>query len=227
MTREEAISELQKAIDLIKQNGKDWLDERDIPILQMAITALELSDSIMLQLDCKMFHSGVNVDNTVSDETTDIIYRQAAIDKLETIGYDFSNSELSEIELEEVCEAVGDVRQDMISMIKRLPSAQFARDICVLCKDTISRQAAIDGKISIQRANGVEIYSDEAVPVEYLKALPSAQPEIIRCEDCIWHSHTSDGDIFCDHPKGLIGWVVPTDFCSKAERKTDGETISE
>ena len=43
--------------------------------------------------------------------------------------------------------------------------------------DLISRQAAIDGKISIQCANGVEIYSDEAVPVEYLKALPSAQPE--------------------------------------------------
>ena len=43
--------------------------------------------------------------------------------------------------------------------------------------DLISRQAAIDGKISIQRANGVEIYSDEAVPVEYLKALPPAQPE--------------------------------------------------
>jgi len=43
--------------------------------------------------------------------------------------------------------------------------------------DTISRQAAIDGKISIQRANGVEIYSDDVVPVEYLKALPSAQPE--------------------------------------------------
>ena len=45
--------------------------------------------------------------------------------------------------------------------------------------DLISRQAAIDGKISIQCANGVEIYSDEAVPVEYLKALPSAQSELI------------------------------------------------
>ena len=42
--------------------------------------------------------------------------------------------------------------------------------------DLISRKAAIDGKISIQRTNGVEIYSDEAVPVEYLKRLPSAQP---------------------------------------------------
>lgn len=39
--------------------------------------------------------------------------------------------------------------------------------------DLISRQEAIDGKILIQRANGVEIYSDEAVPVEYLKRLPT------------------------------------------------------
>ena len=43
--------------------------------------------------------------------------------------------------------------------------------------DLISRQAAIDGKIIIQRTNGVEIYYDEAVPVGYLKKLPSAQPE--------------------------------------------------
>lgn len=47
----------------------------------------------------------------------------------------------------------------------------------------IDRQAAIDGKISIQCANGVEIYSDEAVPVEYLKNLPSVQPE--PCEDAV------------------------------------------
>jgi len=55
---------------------------------------------------------------------SDLISRQAAIDALETIGYDFSDSGLSEIELEEICEAVGDVRQDMIDRIKQLPSAQ-------------------------------------------------------------------------------------------------------
>lgn len=43
--------------------------------------------------------------------------------------------------------------------------------------DLISRKLALNGKISIQRANGVEIYSDDAVPVEYLKALPPAQIE--------------------------------------------------
>jgi len=43
--------------------------------------------------------------------------------------------------------------------------------------DTISRQAAIDGKICIRRSNGVEIYDDYVVPVKYLEQLPPAQPE--------------------------------------------------
>ena len=43
--------------------------------------------------------------------------------------------------------------------------------------DLIDRQQAIDGKIIIQRTNGVEIYSDEAVTVGYLKNLPTIQPD--------------------------------------------------
>jgi hypothetical protein len=43
--------------------------------------------------------------------------------------------------------------------------------------DTISRAKAIDGKICIRRSNGVEIYDDYVVPVEYLEQLPPAQPE--------------------------------------------------
>ena len=46
--------------------------------------------------------------------------------------------------------------------------------------DLISRQAAIDGKISIQRANGVEIYTDEAVPVEHLKNVSAADVVPVR-----------------------------------------------
>ena len=41
MTTQEAADELQYAINLIKQDGKDWLDERDIAVLDMAISALE------------------------------------------------------------------------------------------------------------------------------------------------------------------------------------------
>ena len=53
-------------------------------------------------------------------------------------------------------------------------------ELLPIVTDTISRQAAIDGKICIQRANGVEIYDDYSVPVEYLEQLPPAQPERIR-----------------------------------------------
>ena len=45
MTNQEAADELQYAINLIKQDGKDWLDERDIPILEAAISALQAQDS--------------------------------------------------------------------------------------------------------------------------------------------------------------------------------------
>ena len=54
----------------------------------------------------------------------DLISRKDAIDVVETIGFDFSDSDLSAVELEEVCEAIGEVRQEWLQRIKRLPSAQ-------------------------------------------------------------------------------------------------------
>lgn len=45
MTREEAIEQLQNCKGLIKQDGKDWLDERDIPLLDMAIEALHREEA--------------------------------------------------------------------------------------------------------------------------------------------------------------------------------------
>lgn len=51
MTNQEAINELQSAIDLIKQDGKDWLDERDIPIIEMAIKALEAQEWVPCKPD--------------------------------------------------------------------------------------------------------------------------------------------------------------------------------
>ena len=41
MTREEAIQELQNCKELIQQDGQDYLDERDFPLLDMAIEALQ------------------------------------------------------------------------------------------------------------------------------------------------------------------------------------------
>ena len=42
MTREEMIEQLENTILLIEQNGKDWFDERDIPILEAAIKAMKM-----------------------------------------------------------------------------------------------------------------------------------------------------------------------------------------
>lgn len=61
-------------------------------------------------------------------------------------------------------------------------------------------------------------------PCEYQNAdiaMPSVQPEIIRCKDCKYMIDTGD-DLMCDNAKG---WVVATasDFgCVLAERRTDG-----
>ena len=41
MTREEMIEQLENTILLIKQNGKDWVDERDIPILEEAMKSIK------------------------------------------------------------------------------------------------------------------------------------------------------------------------------------------
>lgn len=51
MTKTEAIEQLQNCIDLIKQDGQDYLDDRDIPLLNMAIEALQID--IVRCKDCK------------------------------------------------------------------------------------------------------------------------------------------------------------------------------
>lgn len=50
MTREEAIEQLHNCKDLIKQDGQDYLDERDFPLLDMAIEALSAEPNCK---DCK------------------------------------------------------------------------------------------------------------------------------------------------------------------------------
>lgn len=93
--------------------------------------------------------------------------------------------------------------------------------------DLISRRDAIDRKIPIQLSNGVEIYYGEAVPVEYLKHLPSADVvEVVRCKDCI-HNHeheTSFGSKFHICNLNNLAFTQYADFyCAYGERREDGE----
>lgn len=48
--------------------------------------------------------------------------------------------------------------------------------------------------------------------------LPSAQPEIIRCKDCKYNATSKK----CLNPNSFFLVPADDDFCSRAERRTDG-----
>lgn len=58
--------------------------------------------------------------------------------------------------------------------------------------------------------------------VDHVNEMSPAQPEIIMCKDCKHHRENHHGDSWCAHSKGLDAFdLMPTDFCSRAERRTD------
>lgn len=88
-----------------------------------------------------------------------------------------------------------------------------------LMNDLISRYAAIDAvSKGCQEWRGIFGRCEEN-----LLALPSTQPEIIRCKDC---KHGSpNGQYGCrvyHYQKYETHDMKPDDFCSMAERREDG-----
>ena len=79
--------------------------------------------------------------------------------------------------------------------------------------DLISRQAAIDEVLNLNVENRV---SWRDAVIDTIDALPSAQPEIIRCKGCKW-KHVYECVRFAD--------VRPftDDYCSRAKRKEDSK----
>lgn len=51
ITKEGAIEQLENAIGIVKQNGKDYFDERDIPILEIAIESIKKIEQIEKIID--------------------------------------------------------------------------------------------------------------------------------------------------------------------------------
>ena len=86
--------------------------------------------------------------------------------------------------------------------------------------DLISRQAAINvadmADYTGLSVEDVKKVTDEVV--KELKALPSAQPELIRCADCkYWRSNTQFCMMFTEMN---VAHRMPEDgFCSLAERR--------
>ena len=93
--------------------------------------------------------------------------------------------------------------------------------------DLIDRQAAIDaldGEIEITgRTNAEAVKGYVRLVRGRLERLPSAQPEIIHCWDCIHIDPVSvrSGSLYCTKIKR---YMTENDFCSLAERITDAET---
>ena len=88
MTNEEIIEQLENAIELIKQNGKDWLDDRDIPILEVCIKSLITLDKIRVEI------------NELSElEHIEPTYEDCKRDVLEIINKRTSGAKMQEVKL--------------------------------------------------------------------------------------------------------------------------------
>ncbi len=94
--------------------------------------------------------------------------------------------------------------------------------------DTISRQAAIK-IIENYCENGCDIAEDNWCPscqreqfIKLLEALPSAEPEIVRCKDCKDYQTDWETSYPNRHYCATMDSMMPEDgFCSYAERKTN------
>ena len=85
--------------------------------------------------------------------------------------------------------------------------------------DLISRQAAIDALTALEEPAPTARHLSAIYDCEdAIKALPSAQPEIIRCKDCKYNTYSKK----CLQPDSFF--LVPADdfYCGYAERRTDG-----
>lgn len=87
--------------------------------------------------------------------------------------------------------------------------------------DTISRQAAIEALKAHEDYKGY-LHGDFE---EILEALPSAQPEIIRCKDCKYNLNNArlfaDPDPILTYAWCNTGAFQENDFCSKGKRREE------
>jgi len=147
----------------------------------------------------------------------DTISRKATIDAMEDVDWYHINKDgqlthgANSEEDEPLYKA-----EDVYKVLNDIPSAQSnVPDTNV--GDTISRQAAIDVLEERLQANGytnVALVSELNRSIGYLMRLPSAQPEIVRCKDCIFHGLCRTSPKWAVAPKD--DW-----YCADAERRTD------
>lgn len=89
--------------------------------------------------------------------------------------------------------------------------------------DSIDRQAAIDTLADMHCKSDEDGYvwiirSDAWARID---ALPSAQPEIIRCKECCWARDACGGNIECFVDANVPEYHGYDWFCPHGERRTE------
>ena len=89
--------------------------------------------------------------------------------------------------------------------------------------DLIERQDAVDHwRRIIDATNTDSRYNMGFVDglefcISHLTTMPSAQPEIVRCNECKYHDDEEPGAVYC--PDRVGGWVSEDFFCAGGERR--------
>ena len=133
--------------------------------------------------------------------------------------------------------------QDAAETVENMPKAELATDL-------ISRQAAIDIERRATVDTNPEHFESHQKFVEFmdnaeissfgrwqwsngfntaltavgidLERLPTAQPEIIQCRECVYGKQDDDGYWSCGDLGFVMGDLDGSGFCSNAERRPDG-----
>ena len=79
--------------------------------------------------------------------------------------------------------------------------------------DLISRQDALDALKAIPDHNDGMVFETLSHALRDIELLPSAQPEIIMCKDCI---HNPSADDNCPLP---AQYIMPEGYCHLGEEK--------
>ena len=92
-----------------------------------------------------------------------------------------------------------------------------------LCKTNGDAMVKIESRLYSTEEKAIEAWNRRAGEQNEDKALPSAEPEIIHCDECKWGDWytTLDGHRYCYCMESGNGGRTEADFCSYAERESD------
>lgn len=92
--------------------------------------------------------------------------------------------------------------------------------------DLIDRQAAVKALEETKQSDPFNRYEYQNIGIDWsidaIKALPSAQPEIIRCKDCEYGEQDEVGRWFCRSLGCQIGNEDGSGYCADALNRKEG-----